>query len=83
MLGKHSASVGRILGAYPTPSKLNEGGKVTMQELQGNMHFCKKWKDVVNVIEAYYKVGVNKVTNYTGCNKKMIQTFARNVLDVF
>jgi len=43
------------------------------------MHFCKKWKDVVIVIEA----GVNEVNGYSGCNKKMIQAFARNVLDVF
>jgi len=60
-----------------------EGGKVTLGELQRNMHFCKKWKDVVKVIETYHKVGVNEVTTYTGCNKKLIQAFAKNVFDVF
>ncbi len=70
--------------SIPNPVQVEqEGGKVTMQELQRTMHFCKKWEDVVNIIEVYRKVGVNKVTTYTGCNKKMIQAFARNVLDVF
>lgn len=81
----------KTLGMYrkdswsiPNPVAVEqEGGKVTVQELQRNMHFCKKWKDVVNVIESYHKVGVNEVIGYTSCSKKMIQAFARNVLDVF
>lgn len=70
--------------SIPNPVEVEQaGGKVTAEDLRRNMHFCKKWKDVVNVIEAYHKVGVNEVTTYTGCNKKMIQAIARNVFDVF
>jgi len=37
----------------------------------------------VKLIEAYQEVGVNEVTTYTGCNKKLIRAFAKNVHDVF
>ncbi len=70
--------------SIPNPVSVEqEGGKVTVEDLQRNMHFCKKWKDVVKVIEAYQGVGVNEVTTYTGCDKKMIRAFAKNVHDVF
>jgi len=67
-----------------TPVGVEEAGKnVTLEDLHRNMHFCKNWKDVVNVIEEYRKVGVNEVTTYTGCNKKLIRAFAKNVLSAF
>jgi len=70
--------------SIPTPVAVEEQGKhVTVEDLGRNMHFCKKWKDVVKVIEAYREIGVNEVTTYTGCDKKMIRAFAKNVLDVF
>jgi hypothetical protein len=37
----------------------------------------------VKVIEAYQAVGVNHVTTYTGCDKKQIRAFGKNVHDVF
>ena len=70
--------------SIPTPVAVEEEGrKVTVDDLRRNMHFCKNWKDVVNVIEEYKKAGVNHVTTYTGCNKKLIRAFAKNVHDVF
>jgi coenzyme F420-dependent glucose-6-phosphate dehydrogenase len=66
------------------PVAVEEAGKqVTVEDLHKNMHFCKTWKDVINVIEAYQEVGVNEVTTYTGCDKKQIRAFAKNVLSVF
>jgi coenzyme F420-dependent glucose-6-phosphate dehydrogenase len=70
--------------SIPNPVAVEEQGKnVTVDDLRRNMHFCKNWKDVVKVIEAYREIGVNEVTTYTGCDKKMIRAFAKNVLDVF
>jgi hypothetical protein len=60
-----------------------EGRKVTVEDLRRNMHFCKNWKEVVKVIEQYKAAGVNEITTYTGCNKKMIRAFAKNVHDLF
>lgn len=60
-----------------------EGGKVTMDELRSNMAFIKNWKGLVKLIEAYQEIGVNEVNTYTGCDKKLIRAFAKNVLDVF
>lgn len=56
---------------------------MTVEELRRNMHFCKNWKDVVKVIEAYREVGVNEVTTYMGCDKKLIRALAKNVFEVF
>jgi len=70
--------------SIPNPVAVEEAGKqVTVNDLQRNMHFCKNWKDVVKVIEAYQEVGVNEVTTYTGCDKKQIRAFAKNILSVF
>lgn len=70
--------------SIPNPVTVEqEGQKITLDELHRNMHFCKNWKDVIELIEAYRKVGVNEVTTYTGCNKKLIRAFATNVLSVF
>ena len=59
------------------------GGKVTVGELKANMHFCKGWKDLVKIIEAYQEVGVNEIAVYTGCDKKQIRALAKNILEVF
>jgi len=70
--------------SIPNPVAVEEAGKqLTVNDLQRNMHFCKNWKDVVKVIEAYQEVGVNEVTTYTGCDKKQIRAFAKNILSVF
>jgi len=54
-----------------------------VEDLRRNMHFCKNWKELVKIIELYREVGVNEVTTYTGCDKKQIRAFAKNVHDVF
>lgn len=70
--------------SIPNPVAVEEAGKqVTVNDLQRNMHFCKNWKDVIKVIETYQEVGVNEVTTYTGCDKKQIRAFAKNILSVF
>jgi coenzyme F420-dependent glucose-6-phosphate dehydrogenase len=68
----------------PNPVEVEkEGAKVTKDDLRSNMHFCKDWKDIVKLIEAYQEVGVNEVNISTGCTKKMIRSVAKNVHDVF
>ena len=70
--------------SIPNPIAVEEeGAKVTMKELRGSIAFCKNWKDLVKLIEAYQEVGVNEANIDTGCNKKVIRAFAKNVLDVF
>ena len=70
--------------SIPNPVAVEEEGrKVTEYDLRKNMHFCEKWKDLVNIIEEYRAVGVNEVTTYTGCDKKQIRAFANNILSVF
>jgi coenzyme F420-dependent glucose-6-phosphate dehydrogenase len=70
--------------SIPNPVAVEQAGeKVTGEDLRRNMHFCKNWKDVVKVIEAYQEVGVNEVNTYTGCDKKLIRALAKNVHDVF
>jgi len=70
--------------SIPNPVAAEEEGRnVTVEELRRHMYFCKNWKDLVKIVEAYQEVGVNHVTTYTGCDKKMIRAFAKNVHDVF
>jgi len=72
--------------SWSTPNPIeveNEGRKVTLEQLQSNVHFCKSWKDMVKLIETYQEVGVNEVNISTGCTKKMIRAVAKNVHDVF
>jgi G6PDH family F420-dependent oxidoreductase len=70
--------------SIPNPVAVEEeGAKVTIEELRRNIAFCKNWKDFVQVVEAYREIGVNEVNIDTGCNKKTIREFAKNVLDVF
>jgi len=70
--------------SIPNPIAVEEeGAKITLDELRTNMAFCRNWRDLVNVIESYRKIGVNEVNIDTGCDRKMIQEFAKNVLNLF
>jgi coenzyme F420-dependent glucose-6-phosphate dehydrogenase len=70
--------------SIPNPVAVeDEGAKVTVEDLRRNMHFCRNWKELVKTIEQYQEAGVNEVTTYTGCDKKQIKAFAKNVHDVF
>jgi len=70
--------------SIPNPVAVEqEGAKVTMDDLRRSVAFFRNWKDLVKFIEAYQEVGVNEVNTDTGCDKKMIRAFAKNVLDVF
>jgi len=70
--------------SIPNPVEVEEAGKeVTLTELREGMAFCKGWKDLVKLIEAYKEVGVTEVNTDPGCEKKSIREFGRNVLDVF
>ena len=70
--------------SIPNPVAVEEeGGKVTVDDLRRNTHFCKNWKELVRLIDAYREIGVNEINTYTGCDKKTIRAFAKNVLEVF
>jgi len=70
--------------SIPNPVAVEEeGGKVTVDDLRRNTHFCKNWKELVKLIDAYREIGVNEINTYTGCDKKTIRAFAKNVLEVF
>jgi alkanesulfonate monooxygenase SsuD/methylene tetrahydromethanopterin reductase-like flavin-dependent oxidoreductase (luciferase family) len=81
----------RTLGIYhkdswsiPNPVAVEEEGrKVTADEVRQGTVLCKKWKDLVEAIEEYGKVGVNAIAIYTGPDKKQIHAIAKNVLSVF
>ena len=81
----------RTLGIYhkdswsiPNPVSVEEEGrKVTADEVRQGTVLCKKWKDLIDAIEGYGKVGVTSVAFYTGADKKQIHAIARNVLSVF
>jgi coenzyme F420-dependent glucose-6-phosphate dehydrogenase len=66
------------------PVAAEEAGRgVTVDEVQKNICFCKNWKGLVRVVEAYGKVGVTEVSLFTSCDKKLIRVIADNVLSVF
>jgi coenzyme F420-dependent glucose-6-phosphate dehydrogenase len=70
--------------SMPTPIAVEkEGGKVTVEDLRRTIHFCKNWKELVKLIEAYQEIRVNEVNIYAGCDKKLIRALAKNVLEVF
>ena len=70
--------------SIPNPVAVEEEGKkVTADDLRRNMHFCRNWKDLVKIIERYEELGITEVNTCTGCDKKAIRAFAKNVLDVF
>ena len=66
------------------PIAVEEAGKnVTEDTVRKNIAICKNWKDLVEAIESYHRIGVSEVTLYTGCEKKQIRAVADNVLSVF
>jgi len=81
----------RSLGIYrkdswsiPDPIAVEEEGKrVTVDDVRNNTHLCKNWRDVVELIEAYAKIGVDAFSLFTGADKKQIRQIAKNVLSVF
>ena len=81
----------RTLGIYhkdswsiPNPMAVEEEGKkVTANDLRKNMHFCKKWENVVELIETYSRIGVNAFIIQSGADMKKIREIAKNLLSVF
>ena len=70
--------------SIPDPVAAEEAGrKVTVDKVQENICFCKNWKGLVNVVETYRNVGVNEVSLFTSCDKKLIRAIADNILSVF
>jgi secondary-alcohol dehydrogenase (coenzyme-F420) len=70
--------------SLPSPVAVEkEGAKVTLEELKRGVAFCKNWRALVRLIEAYREIGVNEINTDPGCDKKAIQDFAKNVFDVF
>jgi len=70
--------------SIPTPMAVEEEGKkVTANDLRKNMHFCKKWENVVELIETYSRIGVNAFIIQSGADMKKIREIAKNLLSVF
>jgi len=70
--------------SIPNPVAVeSEGKQLTVDDLKRNIHFCKNWRDLIKIIEAYQEVGVNEASIYTGCDKKQIRALAKNILSVF
>jgi len=70
--------------SIPTPVAVEEEGKkVTVEDVRKGLHFCKNWRDLVEIIEEYAKIGVKSVALVTLCNKRLIRDVAKNVLSVF
>lgn len=70
--------------SIPTPVAVEEEGrKVTAEDVQKGLHFLNNWRDLVEVIEEYAKIGVDSVAIVTLCDKKLIRGVAKNVLSVF
>ena len=66
------------------PVAVEEAGKkVTEDVVRQNIISCRTWKDLVNAVESYRRIGVSEVSLYTGCDKKQIRAVAENVLNVF
>jgi G6PDH family F420-dependent oxidoreductase len=75
---------GKDSWSIPNPVAVEEEGKkATMDDLQRNLHFLNKWADVATLVEKYRAVGVNEISIYTGCDRKMLRALANNVLSVF
>lgn len=70
--------------SIPNPVAVEaEGKNVTVAEIREGIHLCKNWKDVVEVVESYKKVGVDEVAIVTLSDKKMIRQAADHILSAF
>lgn len=59
------------------------GKKVTDEELETGMHFCKDWPDLVRIMQSYADAGANEICLSTGAEKDLIKEVRDNVLSVF
>jgi len=70
--------------SIPTPVAVEEEGRrVTVEDVRKGLHFCKNWRELVEVVEEYARIGVNSAAFVTLCDKKLIRDVAKNVLSVF
>ena len=59
------------------------GKKVTDEELETGMLFCKDWTDLVRVMQTYVDAGADEICLSSGAEKQMIKEIRDNVLSVF
>ena len=70
--------------SIPNPVTVEEAGrKVTPEDVRRNMVVCKGWRQLTEVIQSYGDIGIDEISIYTGCTRKMIKTVANNLLSVF
>ena len=59
------------------------GKKVTDEELETGMLFCKDWSDLVKVLQSYVDAGADEICLSSGAEKELIKEIRDNVLSVF
>ncbi len=59
------------------------GKKVTDEEMETGMFFCKDWSDLVRVMQSYADAGADEVCLSTGAEMGLIKEVRENVLSVF
>jgi coenzyme F420-dependent glucose-6-phosphate dehydrogenase len=60
-----------------------EGKKVSLDDLDRNIHFCKNWSEVRKLIEEYAATGPEAIILFSEANKKRITEFYDNLVSVF
>ncbi len=87
VLRKHWRSLGYLRkNSWSIPNPVvaeKEGRKTTLNQVQRNIHFCRNWRELIGIIEEYVEVGITEVALVTSANKKLIRSYAENVLNVF
>jgi hypothetical protein len=69
--------------SFSDPVAAEEKGRaITADDVRRKFHIYNNWRDLVDVIEIYQKIGANEVCLYTSCDKESIRTVAENVLSV-
>lgn len=59
------------------------GKKVTDEEAETGMFFCKDWADLVRVMQSYVDAGADEICLYSGADKQIIKEIRDNILSVF
>jgi coenzyme F420-dependent glucose-6-phosphate dehydrogenase len=59
------------------------GKRVTNEELETGMLFCKDWSDLVRVMQTYVDAGADEICLSSGAEDELIKEIRDNVLTVF
>jgi G6PDH family F420-dependent oxidoreductase len=67
----------------PVDSEKLSEKNLTIQDLIRGIHFCRNWKDLIKIIEAYKEVGVSSIALFSEANRKKMKLYADNIVRVF